>query len=225
MEKNKAIYIRTSTTEQTPELQLKDIYSTFPESRDAKIYQEQVSAYKDNVRRPVFEEVISLIESGGITDLYVWDWDRLYRNYKKLNQFFALCKRNGTRGTVKVHSYGQLMFEQFVNLPEPFDTMLTDMMQTLTGFLGQSESKKKSDRIKMAVVKDQGEKTRSYKGNDWGRKADLTEDDVKKMLEMRKKGRTLRQISQEFTRYDSAKNKLVTIAPKTVYQRIKQFEK
>jgi hypothetical protein len=117
------------------------------------------------------------------------------------------------------------MFEQFVNLPEPFDTMLTDMMQTLTGFLGQSESKKKSDRIKMAVVKDQGEKTRSYKGNDWGRKADLTEDDVKKMLEMRKKGRTLRQISQEFTRYDSAKNKLVTIAPKTVYQRIKQFEK
>lgn len=221
----KVIYIRTSTTEQTPELQLKDIYSTFPESRDAKIYQEQVSAYKDNVRRPVFEEVTSLIDSGEITDLYVWDWDRLYRNYKKLNQFFALCKRNDVRGTVKVHSYGQLMFEQFVNLPEPFDTMLTDMMQTLTGFLGQSESKKKSDRIKMAVVKDQGVKTKSYKGNEWGRRADITEDQVMRMLEMRRQGLSYRQISSEMTRFDASKNMVVNIAPKTVFEKLKAFEK
>ena len=221
MEKKLAIYIRTSTTEQTPELQLRDIYANFPEAREAYVFQEQVSAYKDNVKRPVFDCIMEMIDTGSITDLYVWDWDRIYRNYKKLNHFFVLCKKNEKHNTIKVHSYGQKMFEQFVNLPEPFDTMLTDMMQTLTGFMGESESKKKSERIKMAVDKSE-KKTKSYKGNEWGRKADITEADVQKMLELRNQGLSYKDIGKQITRFDKQKNMLVCLPAKTIYTKIKE---
>ncbi|MGH2643840.1 MAG: recombinase family protein, partial [Chitinophagaceae bacterium] len=60
---NDVIYIRTSTNEQTPELQLKDIQATYPNSNNAIIFKEQNSAWKENVKRPEFEGVISMIKS------------------------------------------------------------------------------------------------------------------------------------------------------------------
>lgn len=203
--KKSIVYIRTSTEEQSPELQLRDIYKTFPESEGCEIRQEQKSAYKENSKRPVFDSIVKQIEAGEISDVYVWAWDRIFRDYKKLNSFFALCKKTSTRATTKIHSVQEIMFEQFINLPEPFDTMLMDMMQTLTGYMGQMESQKKSNRIKMAVLKKEGEKTKSvpcvkndFNSKDWGRPSLMTPEIIEEMKRLKDKGYSYRQLSNMF---------------------------
>src|SRR6185369_9495687 len=84
------IYIRTSTKDQTPELQLRDILPQVKEGHE--IFTEKQSAYKENIKRPVFNEVLELIKKGKVKHLYVWDLDRLYRNRLRLKELFQLCK-------------------------------------------------------------------------------------------------------------------------------------
>ena len=76
----KTIYIRTSTKDQTPELQLKDIYQRFPEAKDAFIYQDQQSAWLDHKERGDFNSLRDKMSKRQITHLYVWDLDRIFRN-------------------------------------------------------------------------------------------------------------------------------------------------
>src|SRR3989304_2967392 len=85
------IYIRTSTKEQSPELQLKDIKLTFGELQEAIIFEDKQSAFKDNIQREGFNELLNLIKKKEIENIYVWDWDRLYRNRNKLKGFFQMC--------------------------------------------------------------------------------------------------------------------------------------
>ena len=51
----RAIYIRTSTQEQTPEIQIKDCESLF--SGEYSLYQDKQSAWKDNKERDNFERL------------------------------------------------------------------------------------------------------------------------------------------------------------------------
>jgi len=81
----KAIYIRVSTEEQNPENQLKDCLSIA--GNESKVFEEQLSAFKDK-ERPVFKYIEDEIKRGKITELYCWDWDRLFRNRKKLVVIF-----------------------------------------------------------------------------------------------------------------------------------------
>src|ERR1039458_9181857 len=99
MKKSVIIYIRTSTSEQTPELQLRDISTISP--KNAVVCKEQISAWKENIKRPVFENIVKQIREGKIESLYVWDWDRIYRNRIKLKEFLLLCKMHG----VVLHSF------------------------------------------------------------------------------------------------------------------------
>ena len=78
----KAIYIRTSTQEQTPELQLDSVTKMF--DGEYIIYKDQQSAWKDNVIRESFEKLKLSIQRRKVKDIYVWDLDRLFRNRKKL---------------------------------------------------------------------------------------------------------------------------------------------
>src|SRR5690348_3192290 len=119
--KTSIIYLRTSTHEQTPQLQLRDIKTIC--SEDAVEYCEQLSAWKENVKRPVFEKIIMQIKEGKIESLYVWDWDRIYRNRNRLKEFLLLCKMNG----VTLHSYRQKWFEDFHRIPKPFNEIVMDM--------------------------------------------------------------------------------------------------
>jgi len=97
------IYIRTSTEDQNPENQLADLKSMGIDPMITEVLEDQQSAWKDNKERESFQILLKNIKSKKVTDLYVWDWDRIYRNRVKLKEFFALCKVY----KVSVHSFRQ----------------------------------------------------------------------------------------------------------------------
>jgi DNA invertase Pin-like site-specific DNA recombinase len=193
------VYIRTSTKDQTPELQLRDILPQIKEHHE--IFIETLSAYKENVKRPVFNQVLDLIKKGKVKHLYVWDLDRLYRNRLKLKELFQLCKMYGTI----VHSHNQVWLETINSIPPPFNDIMQDFLINIFGWLGQDESKKKSERVKLAVKKDSKGITRSHKGTKWGRKG-FAKQTIDKVLELAEKGESIRQIANQVTAYDKNRN-------------------
>ena len=198
----KAIYIRTSTQEQEPENQIKDCESM--SGKDYTLYEEKQSAWNDKKEREVFEKLKKDIQYKRITELYVWDLDRLYRNRIKIKEFIQFCKTYDC----KLFSYRQKFLNQIqdLNLPKDFeflrDMMLNNLIEML-GWIAEDESKKKSERVKLAVKKKDGI-TKSYKGNKWGRKALKLEP---KILELYKNGKSIREISKEVYYIDHNNNK------------------
>ena len=184
----KAVYIRTSTEEQTPEIQIRDIETI--SQKDYKLFQDKQSAWKDDKEREDFERLRKEIQNKKIKDLYVWDWDRLFRNRKKLKEFFAFCKIY----QCNVHSYNQKFYETFYTIPEPFNEIMQELFLNLLGWMAEDESNKKSGRVKNAVRRKEGEYTKSYKGNKWGRK-ELSTQKKNQIKEMQQ--RTIRDIAKE----------------------------
>ena len=86
-----AIYIRTSTNEQSPELQLNDCKS-INNYGQYELFKDKQSAWKDNKEREDFEKLKVKIKKRQIIHLIVWDLDRIYRNRIKLKAFFEFCK-------------------------------------------------------------------------------------------------------------------------------------
>ena len=91
-----------------------------------------------------------------------------------------------------------------------FNELLNSMFKAIWDFMiqqageqAEEESKKKSDRVKLAVRKESGT-TKSYKGNKWGRK--LLKVD-KEIIELREKGKTMREICNEVFYWDSNNHK------------------
>ena len=211
------VYIRCSTPEQEPQLQLNDINMEFKPVKDALILEESISAWKENTPRPQFNHLEQLIKSNKVNTLYVWNLDRIYRNRKKLVAFFALCKAY----KVKVRSYCQKWLDGLYYTPEPFDEIFMDLFINLLGWIAESESTDKSSRIKMATRK-KNNTTFSYKGNLWGRKPVPT-NTINRVLELQKDGLSIREIAKKVTVYDknnngrniskSAVHKILTLKP------------
>jgi len=208
--KQNIIYLRTSTTEQTPELQLngcKEVVSKLNlREDDYDIVEEQKSAFKNDDKREVFNNIIKEIKRSNVKVIIVWDLDRLYRNRKKLVSFFEVCKMFKCR----IYSLRQNWLEDVYKAPEPWNEIIFSMLLNVMGWMAQDESEKKSDRIKNAVRKEDGKQTESYKGNKWGRKEvfnnkRLTED----VLKLKKDNPTLsiKDISKQTYYYDRSKNK------------------
>lgn len=193
-----AFYIRCSTQEQEPELQIRDLSTLCDKPNE--IFKENISAWCENVQRPVFDSVISLIKKKKISDLYVWDLDRIHRNRKKLQEFFLLCKNYGC----KVHSYRQKWLQEINSIPPPFDEIVSDLLISIFGWIGEEESQKKSERIKLAVKK-KGKQTISYKGNKWGRKA-FPVQTINRVMELHEQRKTIRQIASLVKVYDKNNN-------------------
>lgn len=200
----KAVYIRTSSDDQNPENQIADCKSMI--EGEYEIYSDKQSAWKDNKEREHFERLRKDIAAKKITDVYVWDWDRIYRNRLKLKAFFEYCKIY----KCKIHSYRQKFYEQLNNLQEPFNEIMESVFLDLLGWLAEDESKKKSDRIRISVRKDTGV-TLSYKGNKWGRKA-ISEEVKQKVIDLHLQGKTLTQISSEVTYWKGSNKKNISIA-------------
>lgn len=196
----KLIHIRTSTTDQTPELQLKGI-STLVNLDECICIKEQESAYKAETNRPELEKIKELIIKRKVSDIYVWHLDRLFRNRKKLIDFFLLCKTN----SVKIHSYNQIWLESLNSIPEPFNEMVYDMMIQIFGFIAEEESSTKSARIKNSIRRSDSGRTKSHKGNIWGRKP-FSKQTTKKVLEYRSEGKSIREIASLVHVYDSNNN-------------------
>lgn len=193
-----ALYIRCSTLEQEPDLQINDIKTIC--EKPFELFKENQSAWAENVVRPVFSSIISLIKKRKISDLYVWDLDRIYRNRKRLQEFFILCKTYDC----KVHSYRQNWLEDINSIPAPFNEIVFDLLINITGWMGQDESQKKSERVKMAVKK-RNNGTYSYKGNKWGRKA-LPKQTIDRVLEFHLQGKSIREIASLVKIYDKHNN-------------------
>lgn len=159
----KVVYIRTSTEEQNPENQLADIEKIA--GKDYILYKEQQSAWNQEKERPEFNKIIKEIKSSRLSDLYVWDLDRIYRNRINLVDFFKLSKSF----KVNIHSYRQVWLEDINKIPTPWNEIVSDMFIQILGWLAEEESTKKSERVRSARrFKEDG--VYSYTGKKWGRK-------------------------------------------------------
>ncbi|HED06258.1 MAG TPA: recombinase family protein [Ignavibacteria bacterium] len=183
------IYIRTSTEEQEPENQIKDCKLLL--NGEYILLQDKQTAFKDLKERKGFEEAKKLIRQGRIKHFIVWDLDRIFRNRKRLKEFFEFCKIN----KCGIHSVNQKWLEDLNKIPEPFNEIMHELMLNLMGWLAEDESKKKSDRVKLAVRSKNG-KTISYKGNKWGRKAMHT-NKINRIKELANTGLSYRKIAEQ----------------------------
>ena len=216
--KENIIYIRTSTEEQNPKNQLEDCKKLAEKLnlKDFEILEERKSAFKNNVKREVFNSIKRAIQKGEVKNLIVWDLDRLYRNRVKTVEFI----RNYSKLGLRVYSYRQDWFERFNDIPEPFNEIMSDLMLQIVSWMAEEESKKKGERVKLAVRKKEGKPTKSYKGNKWGRKA-LSIKTIQKVLDLHKKGLSIRQIADQVYYWDSNKNKR-KISKSAVHKIIKE---
>ena len=207
--KQTIIYNRTSTKQQSPELQLKDCETLALRLNltDYEVMQEKESAFNDKSNRDVFELIKEGIRKGQVKNLIVWDYDRLFRNRLKTIEFIRGYSKLG----LTVYSFRQEWFETIKKIPSPFNEIVYDLMLQVISWIAEEESRKKSDRTKLSIIKDKGI-TKSYKGNKWGRKElpDKLKEDI---LKLRAEGRTIREIAKELYYWDKSNNKkFVSIA-------------
>jgi DNA invertase Pin-like site-specific DNA recombinase len=211
----KAIYIRVSTEDQEPENQIKECKSLF--EGEYQLYQDKQSAWKDDKEREDFERLRKDISSNKIKEIYCWDWDRLFRNRKKLKEFFKFCAIY----KCNIHSFRQKFYEDLYKIPEPFNEIMQELILNFMGWLAEDESLKKSGRVKNAVVREEGKPTKSYKGNKWGRKS-ISKQAINKILELKSKGLSVRQISKEVT-YAGKNNVVKNVSPSLVHKIITKY--
>jgi len=188
--KKTIIYLRCSTFDQSPDIQLNDITSILEPGTKTEIHKEHKSAWKSDSVRPVFDSIAGMIKKNQVRRLYVWDLDRLYRNWKKLAAFMELCKVYN----VKLFSFRQQWLNELSKMPDPWNEIMTGLMIKIFGWIAQEESDKKSDRIKNAIRYKDGI-TVSFNGKPWGRKS-LSKQAVNKVLKLHKEGKSIRQIAE-----------------------------
>jgi len=216
--KSTIIYLRTSTEEQNPENQKRDCIALAKKLnlKDYEVLEEKQSAFKDNVKREIFDSIKQAVNKKEIKNLIVWDLDRLFRNRKKLIQFFEFCKIYNC----KIYSFRQEWLESLNNIQEPFNEIMFNLMLQIMGWLAEDESKKKSERVKSAVRTDKGV-TRSYRGNKWGRKTIITKKLIEDCRKLKQQGLSIRKIAEQVYYYDQSNNKK-KISPALVFKLLKK---
>ena len=213
------IYNRVSTTEQNPELQIKEC-EEFCKSKDWEItdrLQEQASAFKDESKREKFNQMLQRAEKGEFKHIVVWNMDRFSRQpeeevlklVKKLNLIYGV-DINAVKGDLwseLVQSIAKIKEQGFIG--EAISDFLEKIIRGLEFQRAYRESKNKSERVKLAVRKEEGQKTKSYKGNKWGRKAINSDRLKEKVKELKQQGLSIREIlkHEEIYYYDKNKNK------------------
>lgn len=214
---NKAIlYLRTSTKDQNPELQREDGVKFASEIgiEVVEVVSEQGSAYKLERVRPKWESVVKRAKKEKI-NIIVWRYDRAFRNRE---EFYKFMKIMFEVYNVKVYSVKEpsiLSFWEMLGKNHSENPVINELMNNLfkalwdflinqAGEQAEEESKKKSDRVKLAVRKINGV-TKSYKGKKWGRKKQpKAEVQIKKL---HKEGKKMREICEEVYYWDKSNHK------------------
>ena len=196
------IYLRTSTEEQEPENQKKECLE-FAKNRGYEVEEillEKLSGFKQ-VERPKYEKVKEMARKGEIKAVIVWALDRWVRNRDTLLEDTTILKNYGC----KIHSIKEAWLEA-INIEGPLGKTIQEFLLGLMGSMGEMESKRKSDRVRLAVRKDNGV-TKSYKGNKWGRK-NLSKQTIQKVLDLKKENPkiSIREISSQVVYYDKNNN-------------------
>ncbi len=200
------LYLRTSTKDQNPELQRNQGLEFCKKLGlgEPEVYSEQGSAYKLEKVRPVWENVVEKAKNEK-RPIVVWKYDRSFRNRE---EFYKFMKIMFEVYHTKVYSVtepsilsfwdmldksntGNVIFDELLN---GIFKVLWDFMIQMAGEQAEEESKKKSDRVKLAVRQKDG-KTISAYGKKWGRKTMHT-NKIKIVLELREQGLSFREISE-----------------------------
>jgi DNA invertase Pin-like site-specific DNA recombinase len=225
------IYNRVSTTEQNPELQIKECeeYCEKKNWQVIDVLQEQASAYKDESKRDKFNDMIARAEKGDFKHIVVWNMDRFSRQPEE--EVLKLVKKlhlihgvdiNAVRGDVwsdLVQSVTKIKEQGFIG--EAISDFLEKIIRGLEFQRTHRESKIKSERVKLAIRKEDGI-TKSYKGNKWGRKEIISPRLKERIIELKNQGLSLRNIikQEDVYYYDRNKNK-VKPSIQTVWEFVK----
>ena len=209
------IYNRTSTIDQNPGLQVQECRD-FCKLKGWEVVdelEEQESAFKEDSKRKVFQSMIERGKKGEFNHIVVWNMDRFSRQPEAhvLNQVKILStihniQVHAVHGDVwseVVESVGGLKGMGFIG--EALSEFLEKLLRGLEFQRANRESQVKSERVKLAVRKEEGKMTKSYKGNKWGRK-ELSAQTIKKVLELSEQGLSMRDISHEVKYYDKNNN-------------------
>lgn len=151
-----AIYVRVSTDKQEELNQLPECMELAAELglSDLEIIQEKMSAYKN----PERESILGLLKADHVI---IWSYDRLHRNRAKFMELMQYARQKG----VKIHSVRERWLEELYKIPAPWDTILTDFLLQVIGWMAEEESSKRSDRVRIAFERDK----KDPDSNKWGR--------------------------------------------------------
>jgi DNA invertase Pin-like site-specific DNA recombinase len=181
----KVKYIRWSTLNQTGARQM----------ADAKDYdlviQEQINGSIAFAKRPKGQEVLKLIKSGGVTDLYVEEFSRLGRNAYDTLTTLKICEENN----VNVHIQNMNLDSYVKGKRNPLFKMFSYMMSVIA----------EQEREQIKERTEAGKQVARQKGVVFGRKTGTNERKVdflnkennKKILKYLATGdNTIREISK-----------------------------
>jgi len=211
-----AIYCRVSTNEQDAKLQISEC-NKFAKNRGFEIYNtyvENLSGFKD-IKRDKYTEVKNLARKGIIKGVIVWAIDRWVRNRNTLLEDITVLKSYDC----KLYSVKEEYIDA-INIDGAIGKTIKDFLIGLMGSLAEMESQRKSERIKLAVRKKEGDKTRSYKGKKWGRKSIPLQTQTK-ILQLYSEGISIRKIADQVKTYDkhgNAKNISKSVVHKTIQE-------
>jgi DNA invertase Pin-like site-specific DNA recombinase len=210
------IYLRTSTKEQNPELQRKQCidFCNRIGLEVVEIAIEQGSAYKLEKIRDKWESIVERAKKEKL-DIVLWRYDRAFRNRK---EFFIFMKVMFEVYKTKVYSVTESSIMSFWDMMSKshsdnpvFNELLNGIFKAMWDFMiqqageeAEDESRKKSERVKLAVRKEIGMPTKSYKGNKWGRKALKIDESI---IDLYKQKKTMREITKEVFYWDKNNHK------------------
>jgi len=215
------VYLRASTDEQDTENQRVALQKMVP--GHAEWHSESSSAWRSDSEksRPVFAALRERVLHGEIDHFYVWDLDRLYRNRRRLVAFFKLCTARGT----KIISFRQPWLSQIVEMPEPWNEIVQDLMVQVLGWLAEDESQKRSDRVRASMRERADGTVVSRNGRKWGRPglAKQTRRRVIETYQAHDEALSMRELASLVVRYDKHGN-AKPISKSTVHKIIREYE-
>lgn len=216
---NKVIIVnRVSSKKQNPVLQEKDCleFANKKNFEVIKIFTEIASAGKSKQKIIYEAEQLAIKEKA---DIIVWKYDRAFRNKKDFANFMMKFYE---LHNLKVYSVQEewvnMLWDiseafDFSQIPYPYNEAIKEqlklnwkLMIRIIGKMSEDEIKDKGARVKLAVRKKEGEKTKSYKGNNWGRKP-LSQNVVNQVIDLHKQGLSIRKISAAVFYWDKNNNK------------------
>ena len=207
---NTIIFLRTSTEDQNPENQLRDCKS-INKYGNPLVIEEKQSAWKDNKEREKLEFLKKQIKKGEVDHLIIWDFDRLFRNRQKFKEFLLFLKAY----KVQLHSFRQQWMEEINKVPAPWNEIVYDMLINVFGWMAEEESKKKSDRVKIAFKNRKGKKK-------WGRPT-IPKKTQSEVLDFFKQGVSIRKICTKVEYWDKSRN-IKNISRGAVHKIISEFK-
>lgn len=210
------IYLRTSTKEQEPQLQLNSCLE-FCKQHNLEVIEvisEQQSAYKERERKE-WKKVLEKSHKDKL-DIVLFRYDRSFRNRK---EFFEFMKIMFEVYGVKVYSTQEpsiltlwdMIDKSYTENPvinefiKGIFKTLWDLLIQQAGEQGEEESRKRSQRTKLAVIKQDGQ-TLSYKGKKWGRKG-FNEKIRQQVRDLHSQNYSIRDICLQVYYYDKNNNK------------------